>query len=201
MGGLLSGMPLLASVAPPSGWVPARWNGTNPQTLDLLSGAPINCLLLSSYTPEFVTRATARGIITLAVLKPGADPADPARKAIRAGLQGIVLEGDFPTGTAARVRDTLADAYAIVVELTSRAHAIGRPGPHRRRVSRRVARHTGARQRRCESGSLRLALDRYQHGIHPLRAGFGSGQRVARISAAGAQRRHRRALSGSHRRR
>src|ERR1039458_1729638 len=76
MGGLLSGMPLLASVAPPSGWVPARWNGTNPQTLDLLSGAPINCLLLSSYTPEFVTRATARGIVTLAVLKPGADPAD-----------------------------------------------------------------------------------------------------------------------------
>ena len=33
---LLSAMPLLASVAPPSGWVPARWNGTNPQTLDLL---------------------------------------------------------------------------------------------------------------------------------------------------------------------
>src|ERR1035438_2993533 len=94
-GALLSAMPLLASVAPPSGWVPARWNGTDAKSLDLLSGTPINCLLLSSYTPEFVTRAAARGIVTLAALKPGAAPADPARKAIRAGLQGIVLEGDF----------------------------------------------------------------------------------------------------------
>src|ERR1035438_7892215 len=102
---LLSAMPLLASVAPPSGWVPARWNGTDAKSLDLLSGTPVNCLLLSSYPPEFVPRAAARGIVTLAALKPGADPADPARKAIRAGLQGIVLEGDFPSGTAARVRD------------------------------------------------------------------------------------------------
>ena len=127
---LLSAMPLLASVAPPSAWVPARWNGTDAKSLDLLSGTPINCLLLSSYTPEFVTRAAARGIVTLAVLKPGADPADPAREAIRAGLQGIVMEGDFPTGTAARVRDMLADAHAIVVELTSRARMpLGGPDP------------------------------------------------------------------------
>ena len=127
---LLSAMPLLASVAPPSGWVPARWNSTDAKSLELLSGTPINCLLLSSYTPEFVTRAAARGIVTLAVLKPGADPADPARKAIHAGLQGVVMEGDFPTGTAARVRDMLADAHAIVVELTSRARMpLGGPDP------------------------------------------------------------------------
>jgi len=127
---LLSAMPLLASIAPPSAWVPARWNGTNPKSLDLLSGTPINCLLVPSYTPEFVTRATTRGIVTLAVLKPGADLADPARNAVRAGLQGIVLEGDFPSGTAARVRDTLADAHAIVVELTPRARMpLGGPDP------------------------------------------------------------------------
>src|SRR5580658_92259 len=118
---LLLAMPLLASIAPPSAWVPARWSSTDAKSLDLLTGTPINCLLLTTYTPEFVTGAAARGIATLAVLKPGADPADPARKAARAGLQGIVLEGDFPTGTATRVRDTLADAHAIVVELTSRA--------------------------------------------------------------------------------
>jgi hypothetical protein len=127
---LLSAMPLLASMAPPSAWVPARWDSTAPKSLDLLTGTPINCLLLSSYTPEFVTGAAARGIATLAVLKPGADPADPARKAIRTGLQGIVLEGDFPAGTAARVRDSLADAHAIVVELTSRARMpLGGPDP------------------------------------------------------------------------
>jgi hypothetical protein len=113
-------MPLLASV-PPASWVPARWNWTNPKTLDLLSDTPINCLLLNSYTPEFAASAAERGIVTLAVLKPGADPAEPARKAIHAGIQGIVLEGEFPKGTAARVRDALADSHAIVVELTSRA--------------------------------------------------------------------------------
>src|ERR1017187_6390254 len=113
---LLSAMPLLASVAPPSAWVPARWNGTNPKALDLLSGTPINCLLLNSYSPDFVARATERVLVLLAVLKPGPDPSDPARKAIQAGLQGIVLEGDFPKGAAARVRDTLADSHAVVVE-------------------------------------------------------------------------------------
>jgi hypothetical protein len=117
---LATAIPLLASV-PPSAWVPARWNGTNPQTLDLLANTPINCLLLDNYTPEFLTRASARGVVALAVLKPGGDPAELARKAVHAGLQGIVLEGDFPKGTAARVRDALADTHATVVELTSRA--------------------------------------------------------------------------------
>src|ERR1039457_5111103 len=93
---LRSAMPLLASVAPTSGWVPARWNSTDAKSLELLSGTPINCLLLSPYTPELVPRAAARGIVTLAVLKPGAAPADPARKAIHAGLQGVVMGGDFP---------------------------------------------------------------------------------------------------------
>jgi hypothetical protein len=126
---LLGALPLMASV-PPSSWVPARWNGTNPKALDLLSGTPINCLLLNSYSPDFVARATERGLVLLAVLKPGPDPSDPARKAIQAGLQGIVLEGDFPKGTAARVRDTLADSHAVVVELTSRARMpLGGPDP------------------------------------------------------------------------
>ena len=119
---LLCAMPLAASIAPPSAWVPARWKAADPKSIALLSGTPINCLLVTSYTAEFVARASAEGIAVLAVLKTGADPADPARKAIRAGLQGVVLEGDFPAGTAARVRDMLADAHAVVVELTSRAH-------------------------------------------------------------------------------
>jgi hypothetical protein len=117
---LVLAFPLLASV-PPAAWVPARWSSTNPQSLELLAGTPINCLLLDSYTPEFAARAAERGVISLAVLKPGADPAAPARTAIRSGMQGIVLEGDFPRGTAARVRDALADSHAMVIELTARA--------------------------------------------------------------------------------
>ena len=126
----LYALPMLASIAPPSGWVPARWSGTDVKSLDLLSGTSINCLLVASYSPEFVARATSQGIATLVVLTPGVDPADPARKAIRDGLQGIVLEGDFPAGTAARVRDLLADKHAIVVELASRAQMkLGGPDP------------------------------------------------------------------------
>jgi len=117
---LLAAAPLAAAI-PPAAWVPARWNGTNPKSLDLLSGTPINCLLLADYTPEFVSRAADRGIVTLAVLKPGPDPAEPSRQAVHAGMQGVVLEGEFPQGTAARVRDLLAGTRAIVVELTSRA--------------------------------------------------------------------------------
>jgi hypothetical protein len=125
----LAMMPLFASV-PPSSWVPARWSWSDPKTLDLLAGTPINCLLLESYTPELVQDATERGIVTLAVFKPGADPAGPARAAIHAGMQGIVLEGDFPKGTAARIRDGLADSHAVVVELASRVHMpLGGPDP------------------------------------------------------------------------
>lgn len=126
---LLGAIPLLASV-PPSAWVPARWNGADPKSLDLLSGTPINCVLASSFTPEFLARAAARGVAALAVLQPGGDPADAARKAVRAGADGIVLEGDFPKGAAARVRDALADTLATVVELTSRARMpLGGPDP------------------------------------------------------------------------
>jgi hypothetical protein len=117
----LMGAGLAASVPPPAAWVPARWTWTDPQTLDLLAGTPINCLLLERYTPEFARRAAERGIVTLAVLHPGADPAAPARQAVRAGVAGIVLEGDFPAGAAARARDALADSRVLVVELTSRA--------------------------------------------------------------------------------
>lgn len=119
---LLSSMPLAAAIAPPSAWVPARWDGANPKSLDLLAGTPVNCLLVTSYTPVFIAAATGRGIAALAVLTPGADPADPARKAVHDGLQGIVLQGDFPAGAAARVRDLLSGTHAVVVELTARAH-------------------------------------------------------------------------------
>jgi hypothetical protein len=112
-------LPLLASV-PPVQWVPARWSWTDPKTLDLLAGSPINCLLLKSYTPALVQRASERGIVTLAVLTPGPDPVDAAHQAVQAKLAGVVLEGDFPDSLVAKVKDTLAGSQAVVVQLTSR---------------------------------------------------------------------------------
>jgi len=40
----------------------------------------------------------------LAVIRPGGDPAEPARDAIRAKLTGVVLEGDFSPDATERVR-------------------------------------------------------------------------------------------------
>src|SRR5438067_1493408 len=98
-----------------------------PKTLELLAGTPVNCLLLNwpaeSAAPvaSFAADAGTRGITVLAVLRPGPDPVPPARAAVKSKVQGIVLEGDFPAGTSARVRDALADSHAIVIELAPRS--------------------------------------------------------------------------------
>ena len=110
----------------PRDWVPARWTWTDPATLDLLTGTPVNCVLvewsedLQDQIAAFSSRAGEKGIASLAVIRPGADPAKAARDAVNAKLQGIVLEGDFPANTADRVRDVLAGSKAVIVELTSR---------------------------------------------------------------------------------
>jgi hypothetical protein len=64
---------LLFSLAAPADWVPARWNWSDPATLDLLQGTPVNCLLLKSPDRTFVSKAAERGIATLALLAPGGD--------------------------------------------------------------------------------------------------------------------------------
>ncbi|MDQ6701288.1 MAG: hypothetical protein M3Z36_13995 [Acidobacteriota bacterium] len=115
-----------SAFAAPVDFVPIRWNWTEPKTLDLLSGTPVNCVLLNWKTEDavalgaFASAAAQRGITPLAVIRPGGDPLTSARAAIQAKLQGIVLEGDFPNGAAARVRDGLADSHAIIIELTAR---------------------------------------------------------------------------------
>jgi hypothetical protein len=94
---------------PPADWVPARWPWSDAASLELLKGTPVNCLLLREYPAEFVAAANARGLVTLAVLKPGED----ARKAIAAKVGGIVLEGDFA--------ERPETGSLPVIELTSRA--------------------------------------------------------------------------------
>ena len=107
-------LPLLA--AGPRDWVPMRWNWSDAASLELLAGSPVNCLLVKNYDAGFIAAATKKGIAALALVMPGEDAAGAARKAHQAKLQGVVLEGDFPAGTADRVRE----AGAFVVELPSR---------------------------------------------------------------------------------
>ena len=101
-------------------WVPARWPWTDEKSLELLTGTPINCLLVKSYSAELAARAGERGAVVLAVIAPGGDAVAEARRAAVAKLAGVVLDGDFPDGIAARVREAIP--ALAVVELTSREH-------------------------------------------------------------------------------
>jgi hypothetical protein len=116
-----------AAVPQPADWVPARWPWTDAASLELLSGSPVNCLLLRQYPADFVAAANARGLVTLAVLPPGAGAAE-ARQALAAKVRGLVLDGDFPDASAAAIRE--AAGAAPVIELGARAHMpLGSPAP------------------------------------------------------------------------
>jgi hypothetical protein len=107
-GAVLGFLPLLCASAPqPADWVPMRWPWSDPASLELLSGTPINCLLLKTVLPDLVQAAAARGLVTLAVIAPGGDVAGAARRAMAAKVTGIAIEGDLPEG-AAGVREAAA---------------------------------------------------------------------------------------------
>ena len=113
-------LPLAYASAPrPADWVPARWPWADPQSLELLTGSPINCLLLRQYQPELIAAANSNGIVTLAVLQPGGDAPAEARKALSAHVTGLVLDGDFSDTVAAAVRE--AAGTAPVIELGARS--------------------------------------------------------------------------------
>src|ERR1035438_4682190 len=62
-------VPLLCAAAPPpSAWVPVRWPWADARSLELLTGTPVNCLLLQSPAPALVAAAQARGVVALAVV-------------------------------------------------------------------------------------------------------------------------------------
>src|SRR5262249_41355689 len=113
-------LPLACAAIPkPSDWVPARWPWADAQSLDLLSESPVNCLLLNQYSPELISAAASRGLVTLAILSPNPDAGSQARQALSAKIDGIVLDGDFPDALASAVRE--AAGSGRVVELGARS--------------------------------------------------------------------------------
>ena len=115
---LLPALMLLASMAD---WVPARWHSADPKNLELFSGTPVNCLLFDAPPADatFAAQAAAQGIATLAVIHPGDDILARAERAASSHMHGIVLEGDFPSDAAGRVR---ARVMLPVIELPGRHH-------------------------------------------------------------------------------
>src|ERR1035437_7461868 len=113
---------LYAAAPPPSAWVPARWPWADTRSLELLAATPVNCLLLKSPTPQLVAAAQARGVVVLAVVTPGGAGGEVDR-ALAAKVDGIVLEGEFPEGTAAGIAASVAanNSGVAVIELPSRS--------------------------------------------------------------------------------
>ena len=112
--------PAWSATPKPSDWVPVRWPWQDTQSLELLSGTPVNCLLLQSYPAALVAAASGRGVVTLAVLTPGGDTLALARKALAAKVNGIVMEGDFAEGAAAAVREAIGGAPLIELPARNR---------------------------------------------------------------------------------
>ena len=114
---------LYAAAPPPSAWVPVRWPWADTRSLELLAGTPVNCLLLKSPAPQLVAAAQARGVVALAVVTPGGAGGEVDR-ALAAKVDGIVLEGEFPEGTAAGISASISASASnrgvAVIELTSR---------------------------------------------------------------------------------
>jgi hypothetical protein len=109
----------------------------DPATLDLLKGTPINCLLVTwsaGGNPEmeqeqqklvkaYAQHARMRGIAVLGLVHPGGVPSSFVESAVDAGLDGLVLEGEFPGGErfVSEVRQALQtkNGAAIVIPLTA----------------------------------------------------------------------------------
>jgi hypothetical protein len=101
----------------------------DPATLDLLRESPVNCLLVtwSAGAPDaielrqhqilqpYAAAARRRGIAMLGLIYPGADPAKFVPEAAAAHLDGLALEGEFPSGFLERVQRAMAAASPSAV--------------------------------------------------------------------------------------
>jgi len=155
---------LLATLAAadPAGWVPARWPWNDPKSLELVAGTPVNCLLLERPSPELAKAAADRGITTLAVVRPGGDLQEAVGKARAGGVSGVILEGDFPAGTAARVGAAVALVPRVRMELGGPAPVLGTcqgiwPGVRVTPGGAAVAAPTGSPWIDTNSGFMRAA--------------------------------------------
>jgi len=109
-----------ALLPPASLWVPARWTSNDPKSLELLVGTPVNCLLLEQPTAEFATEAARHGIVTLALIHPGAEADAALDRAVQSRCAGVVLEGAFDEATLPRLRELARQAGLLLIELPPR---------------------------------------------------------------------------------
>ena len=104
-------------------WVPARWPSNDPQSLNLLTRTPINCLWLERplWSQPFAASAANLGIATLGVIRPDGDPLGAARSLSRLGFAGAILEGDFDDTTARSIANILPKSKMLLIESVTRS--------------------------------------------------------------------------------
>ena len=104
-------------------WVPARWPSSDPKSLDLLAGTPINCLWLepAQWSAPFLEEAARRGIATVAVIRREGDPVEAAQTAAKMKFDAAVAEGDFDDYTALIVAGAIAKSKKLLIESVSRS--------------------------------------------------------------------------------
>jgi hypothetical protein len=104
-------------------WVPARWASSDPKSLELLSGTPINCLWLErpQWSSTFLEEAAKRGIATVAVIHREGDSIEAAQAASKMKFDGVATEGDFDDYTQLILAGTVAKSKALLIESVARA--------------------------------------------------------------------------------
>lgn len=102
--------------------VPARWNSSDPRSLELLANTRINCILLEQqqWDASLIKRAAERHIITLGVIHPDQNLAEYGRRASQLKLSGVVLEGDYEPALSDRLRAAVNSSKIPVIELPTR---------------------------------------------------------------------------------
>ncbi|MCW5977064.1 MAG: hypothetical protein KIT09_03265 [Bryobacteraceae bacterium] len=112
-------MLLLAGV---TGWLPARWNSGDAETIRLVKETPVNCVLIepANWSEAFARKAEEEGIAVLGVARPGGDLGALIGKAASSKLKGLVLEGDFAADQRQEARKRLAAGGMALIELPPR---------------------------------------------------------------------------------
>ncbi len=104
----------LAAVAA-ANWVPMRWHSSEPRSLELLAGTPVNCLLVErgEWNRPFVDFAHRLKLAVLGVVRGGAD----VTAARELSFDALVLEGEYAPELAQSARGSAIP----VIELPPRA--------------------------------------------------------------------------------
>ena len=113
-------MLLALALASMGDWVPARWNSSDPQTLDLAAKSAINCLLVekANWSAAFNEQAARRGIAVLGVVRPGDELKELPQRLAGAKFSGAVIEG--ASGETAVLRAAMQDSRLALIEMEPR---------------------------------------------------------------------------------